>query len=137
MFLSTSPEVCMKRLLGAGYPEIFSICRVFRDGESGQRHQPEFTMIEWYRLGFGLQDIIDDTLTLIVAALNSDELAKNVDQFDYRDVFVKTANVDPLTATVSELAEAAQADRDLSQSSGEPGRARAIVLKRPSCRRSV
>jgi lysyl-tRNA synthetase class 2 len=118
MFLTTSPEFCMKRLLSAGYPEIFSICRVFRDGESGQRHQPEFTMIEWYRLGFGLQDIIDDTLTLIVAALNSDELAKNVDQFDYRDVFVKTANVDPLTATVSELAEAAQADRDLSQSMG-------------------
>ena len=59
----------MKRLLAAGYPDIFSICRVFRDGEAGHQHQPEFTMIEWYRLGMGLAEIIDDTLQLICEAL--------------------------------------------------------------------
>ena len=110
MFLHTSPEFCMKRLLSAGYPDIFSICRVFRDGESGQRHEPEFTMVEWYRLGLGLQDIIDDTLGAIVAALNSDVLAKDIDQYDYRDIFIETANVDPMTATIDEFAKAAQAD---------------------------
>ena len=58
-FLQTSPESYMKRLLAAGYPDIYSICRVFRDGESGKRHLPEFTMAEWYRLRFDLDAIVD------------------------------------------------------------------------------
>ena len=70
LFLHTSPEFCMKRLLADGYPDIVSICRVFRDGESGRGHQPEFTMIEWYRRDLDLPGIIDDTLALIVAALD-------------------------------------------------------------------
>ncbi len=118
LYLHTSPEVCMKRLLSAGYPDIFSICRVFRDGESGPRHQPEFTMIEWYRLGFGLQDIVDDTIKLIAAALNTDELAKP-HQYDYRDIFLQIVNVDPLTATIDELADAASADSDLRKALGD------------------
>jgi len=119
MFLHTSPEFCMKRLLCAGYPDIFSICRVFRDGESGRRHQPEFTMIEWYRREHGLCEIIDDTLGMIHAALTTTILAKEPLQIDYRDSFLKTANVDPLTASVDEMAHAAFADGDLRQSVGE------------------
>jgi lysyl-tRNA synthetase class 2 len=119
IYLHTSPEVCMKRLLSAGYPDIFSICRVFRDGESGQRHQPEFTMIEWYRLGFGLQDIIDDTTKLIEATLTADTLSETPEQYDYRDIFLQSASVDPLTATVEELADAAGADADLQKSIGD------------------
>ena len=69
LYLHTSPEFCMKRLLAAGYPDIFSICRVFRDGEAGHRHQPEFTMVEWYRRDFDLQGIVEDTMQLIVEAL--------------------------------------------------------------------
>jgi len=119
IYLHTSPEVCMKRLLSAGYPDIFSICRVFRDGESGQRHQPEFTMIEWYRLGFGLQEIIDDTTKLIAAALSTDVLTGKTAQYDYRDVFLQSANIDALTATVDELADAAGADSDLRKALGD------------------
>jgi lysyl-tRNA synthetase class 2 len=119
IYLHTSPEVCMKRLLSAGYPDIFSICRVFRDGESGQRHQPEFTMIEWYRLGYGLQDIIDDTIALVEAALSTAALAEKPDQYDYRDIFLQSANIDPLTATVDELADAVSADRELRKSLGD------------------
>ena len=119
IYLHTSPEICMKRLLSAGFPDIFSICRVFRDGECGQRHQPEFTMIEWYRLGFGLQDIIDDTTKLIEAALTADALSEKPDQYDYRDIFLQSADIDPLTATVEELADAAGADSDLRKSVGD------------------
>lgn len=64
-FLRTSPEYPMKRLLAAGYPDIYEIGAVFRDGESGARHQPEFQMIEWYRHDFSLQAMIEDTLALL------------------------------------------------------------------------
>ncbi len=119
MYLHTSPEFCMKRLLCAGFPDIFSICRVFRDGESGGRHQPEFTMVEWYRLGLGLDSIIDDTLNVIGAALTPALLTDEPIQFEYRDCFLSTAGVDPLTATIGELADAAGADENLRQSIGE------------------
>ena len=70
LYLHTSPEFCMKRLLAAEYPDIYSLCRVFRDGESGRHHQPEFTMLEWYRHGMGLDEIIADTIGVIQAALD-------------------------------------------------------------------
>ncbi len=57
-FLQTSPELCMKRLLAAGYPRIFQICRCFRQGERGDRHLVEFTMLEWYEAGIGYLEMM-------------------------------------------------------------------------------
>jgi len=103
LYLQTSPEMYMKRLLASGYPDIYSICRVFRDGEAGKRHNPEFTMAEWYRLGFGLQQIINDTVGFIAACLNLPRLAENVTQYDYATVLTKFADVDAFSASAGEL----------------------------------
>jgi lysyl-tRNA synthetase class 2 len=71
-FLHTSPELCMKRLLAAGYPRIFQICRCFRKKERGSRHIPEFTMLEWYSADSDYLDMMDETEALIKAvALHS------------------------------------------------------------------
>jgi lysyl-tRNA synthetase class 2 len=64
-FLSTSPELHMKRLLAAGYDKLFQICKCFRKGEIGKTHNPEFTMIEWYRAGAGYREVIRDTGDLV------------------------------------------------------------------------
>jgi elongation factor P--(R)-beta-lysine ligase len=64
-FLSTSPELQMKRLLAAGYEKIFQICHCFRKDECGQYHNPEFTMLEWYRAGADYDEILRDTENLL------------------------------------------------------------------------
>jgi lysyl-tRNA synthetase class 2 len=71
-FLHTSPELCMKRLLAAGYPKIFQICKCFRQGERGVRHLPEFTLLEWYRAEadyLGLMDECEDMVVFILEEL--------------------------------------------------------------------
>jgi len=64
-FLQTSPELCMKRLLAAGIPKIFQICKCFRKGERGDRHLPEFTMLEWYAAQSDYRDLMSDCEALL------------------------------------------------------------------------
>ena len=109
----------MKCLLAADYPDIYSVCRVFREGESGPRHLPEFTLLEWYRLGFQLSEIIEDTANLIAHSLGRPELAESVEIVDYGDVFRRVVNIDVFTAGSEELAKATHVDNALRQSLGD------------------
>lgn len=70
-FLHTSPELCMKRLLSAGYEKIFQICHCWRQGERGSRHIPEFTMLEWYKTGVDYKELMKETEELIIDVYDS------------------------------------------------------------------
>ncbi len=118
-FLGASPEHHMKRLLAAGYPDIYSICRVYRDGEAGPRHAPEFTLAEWYRRGFNLSAIVDDTVGFIATCLDDASLAKSFVRTTYSEAVKRHAGADPLSAGIEELAACAAADERLRRQVGD------------------
>jgi lysyl-tRNA synthetase class 2 len=66
-YLHTSPELCMKRVLAAGYRKIFQICRCFREGERGKHHLPEFTLLEWYHAGIDYLDLMDECEDMVLS----------------------------------------------------------------------
>ncbi len=93
-FLHTSPEHAMKRLLAAGSGDIFQVCRVFRDGEAGRWHEPEFTLLEWYRVGWDerlLMAEVEELLTRLLAPRR--ELAGPV-RLRYWEVFQTVVGID-------------------------------------------
>ena len=107
LFLHTSPEYAMKRLLAAGSGDIYQICHVVRDNERGRLHNPEFTLIEWYRLGFSLGQLMDEVEAL-VRALLGEAAPLGSERVSYREVFLRELGLDPLTASEGTLAQAAQ-----------------------------
>lgn len=119
VFLHTSPEYHMKRLLAAGYPDIFQICRVFRDGEAGQYHLPEFSMVEWYRLGFNLQAIIRDAVEFINALLGDRLVATESTALSYQRAFENAVGLNPFDASIAEIISTVGADDDLVGALGE------------------
>ena len=104
MFLHTSPEYPMKRLLAAGSGDIYQICKVFRDHEHGGRHNPEFTMLEYYRLGFSLETLMDEVAELVGNLLNIQVRYT----FSYREVFQRYLGIDPFTESSETLLRLAQ-----------------------------
>jgi elongation factor P--(R)-beta-lysine ligase len=98
-YLHTSPEFPMKRLLAAGSGAIFQICKTFRNSESGARHNPEFSMLEWYQPAYALDDLIEETLTLVERVIGP--LIPRV--LSYRDAFEEHLGIDPFTASLALL----------------------------------
>ncbi len=105
-WLRTSPEYPLKRLLAAGVGDCYELGRVFRDGEAGGRHNPEFTMLEWYRVGWDHHRLIDETVALTLAALALVNRAATVDKISYRDLYRRHLDLDPATATEQALISA-------------------------------
>jgi len=103
-FLQTSPEYHMKRLIAAGSGPIFQITKVFRQDESGRIHNPEFTMLEWYRPEYHYHQLMDEMDLLLQAILK----VKTAERLTYQDVFLRYLNIDPHTAEISALKNCAQ-----------------------------
>ena len=113
-WLHTTPEFPMKRLLAAGSGSIYQISKVFRDGEYGALHNPEFTLLEWYRIGFDHIDLMDEVERLLADVLLDIFPITSVDHWCYRDLFGEVAGIDPFTATAAELRTCLQSSHDVT-----------------------
>ena len=109
-FLQSSPEFAMKRLLAAGSGDIYQLGKVFRAGEEGGRHNPEFTMLEWYRLGCSLTELMDEVRQLVTEVLGARVSVTHT----YRDLFRDVLDLDPFTASTDDLAQCARNHIDLA-----------------------
>ena len=102
-WLRTSPEYPLKRLLAAGVGDCYELGRVFRNGEAGGRHNPEFTMLEWYRVGWDHRQLMEESIALVEAALAMAGRRAEVVVESYRQLFLDELGLDPLHAPVDEL----------------------------------
>ena len=102
-WLRTSPEYPLKRLLAAGIGDCYELGRVFRNGEAGGRHNPEFTMLEWYRVGWDHLRLADEAVALVQQALALVGRRAQVESTSYRDLFLRWVGVDPFLAADAQL----------------------------------
>lgn len=121
LWLQTSPEFHMKRLLAADSGPIFQLAKSFRDGEVGTRHNIEFTMLEWYRPGFTLAQLIEETTALVEHVLP--QSPGPVVYYRYRELFHRHLEVDPFTTSLVTLRSLAAERGNMSaQALAEEGR---------------
>lgn len=99
-FLQTSPEYAMKRLLAAGSGDIYQVCKAFRLEEDSPLHRPEFTLVEWYRLGFDHHALMDDVATLVGLALPG----RRLERASFAALAQRCGAPDPHAATTAALA---------------------------------
>jgi elongation factor P--(R)-beta-lysine ligase len=107
-FLHTSPEFAMKRLLAAGSGDVYQICHVARGLERGRQHNAEFTLVEWYRTGFGVERLMDEVEALVRDVLGAVAVSKVGERLTYAEAFVRELGIDPLIASHAQLQSAAR-----------------------------
>lgn len=110
LYLQTSPEFAMKRLLADGSGPIFQICKSFRYEETSKQHSPEFTMLEWYRLDFVLENLMDEVEQFLRVFIVDEKIPR----YTYRDIFLEHLNLNPHSASLEELREVTAKCIDLS-----------------------
>jgi len=99
LYMQTSPEYAMKRLLAAGSGAIYQICKAFRNGEAGRLHNPEFTLLEWYRPGFSYHQLMTELEALLIPLLNCQPFQR----IHYSALFQEYAGIDPFNASTTTL----------------------------------
>ncbi len=102
-WMRTSPEYALKRLLAAGVGDCYELGAVFRNGEAGSRHNPEFTLLEWYRVGWDHLRLMEEAAELVQAALALAGMQARVWRITYRQLFLDQLGLDPLTADIATL----------------------------------
>ena len=104
-YLQTSPEFALKRLLAQGSGDVYSLGTVFRNDEQGRWHSPEFTMLEWYRLGFNHHDLMNEVESLVHSVWPSMPV---LERLSHRELYEQILGVDSLSASVEQLRDRAQ-----------------------------
>jgi len=99
-YLQTSPEYAMKRLLAAGAGSIFQICHAFREGEAGRRHNPEFSLLEWYRVGYDYRQLMRE-IELLITTLSLTQC--DITRVRYRDLFRQSLGLDIDSVSIDQL----------------------------------
>ncbi len=117
LYLQSSPECFLKRLLASGSGNVYSLGKAFRNGEAGRKHNPEFTMLEWYRLGWTEQELMDEVATLIGSCLD----LSRVEKLSYQELFERELKVNPHTASVMHLKTLTQQHIDVQLDGNDRG----------------
>lgn len=104
LYLQTSPEFAMKRLLAAGSGDIYQICKAFRGDEIGRLHNPEFTILEWYRIGFNHHDLMDEMNEFLKTIINTLDSKR----FTYKEAFEKYLKINPYICNIESLKSVAK-----------------------------
>ncbi|MSP53320.1 MAG: EF-P lysine aminoacylase GenX [Gammaproteobacteria bacterium] len=114
-YLQTSPEYHMKRLLAAGSGSIFQICHAFRVDAHSERHNPEFTMLEWYRINFTLNDLMDEMDELLQLIFQKQKATR----YTYQAIFKKYCSFDPLSISFEALKKFAEKNINIKNFTGD------------------
>ena len=109
-YLNTSPEYAMKRLLADNPQAIYQICKAFRDDELGLHHNPEFTLLEWYRPGFDLAQLMAELEQLVVSVFKDSTIAPEFEYLSYQQAFENVSDINPHQTTANECYQFAVAD---------------------------